>query len=152
MAVVVVIEDLPRARDAANAALRVAVPVARVDLAQPINYEACNQVVALQAACQSCRLVRRILSGLALYALVQLLCLEWIRAEHTVPEFAMIETLGLTPGSLVLLGFIEGTILAAFGESWAHSSELDWVSSSPQSSMRATRSSSASALPGRLRP
>ena len=116
LAVVVEIEDLPKARDAANAALRAAVPVARVDLAQPINYEACDQVVALQArAAQSYLLVARILCGLALYALVQLLCLEWIRAEHTVPEFAMIETLGLTRGSLVLLGIIEGTILAAFG-------------------------------------
>jgi len=116
LAVVVKIEDLPRARDAANAALRAAFPAARVDLAQPINNDACNQVVALQArAAQSSRLVFRILSGLAVYALVQLLCLEWLRAERTVPEFAMLETLGLTPRSLVLLGIIEGTILAAFG-------------------------------------
>lgn len=117
MAVVLPVENFSQAREIIESVfLEKRIAEDRKDLTIPLNNEVIEQAVALEnRARQSRNLVLIIFVGLAFYVLSQLFFIEWIRSERTVPEMALLESIGFGHAALVSLSMLEGFFIAMMG-------------------------------------
>jgi hypothetical protein len=104
---------IPQAERAANAVLAGAV---RPEYAVPLNQGTADEIVKLIGQTEQALLILTILSlGVASVASLNLLVVEWLRAERKLPEWGMLKAVGMTGPQLEGLAILEGTILGGLG-------------------------------------
>ncbi len=114
--VAVVVNDVRQLPQAGRVVQEVLSQSSRGDWAVPLNEGTTAEVIKLsERTSEALRLLTIFSLGVAAVAVVNLLVVEWLRAERKLPEWGMLKAIGMTGPQLAMLGVLEGTALGALG-------------------------------------
>ncbi|QDV36305.1 ABC transporter permease [Tautonia plasticadhaerens] len=107
------IEYLPEIERIVNETLARSI---RPELAVPLNQGVSDEVIKFSRQTREALNILTYLSlGIALVAMLNLMVVEWLRAERKIPEWGLLKAVGMTEAELAALSVLEGVVLGTLG-------------------------------------